>query len=162
MTSLLSRSRDRSPSRVSQVFTAVAWQQEVRRYDANSDSFTLRLSSALVGNPRHGTENTPLRLRLRNRGACFDVTILVWRKYATVFSPVEWLWVSQEGLSVFISKTNLSLVYSENDIKPLVRLCGARGSVFGWGTMLQAERSRVRFPMTLLDFSIYLILPAAL
>jgi hypothetical protein len=39
---------------------------------------------------------------------------------------------------------------------------GARGSVVGWGTMLQAGRSRVRFPMRLLDFSIELILPAAL
>jgi hypothetical protein len=38
----------------------------------------------------------------------------------------------------------------------------ARGSVVGCGTMLQAGRSRVRFPMKSLDFSIYLILPAAL
>jgi hypothetical protein len=29
---------------------------------------------------------------------------------------------------------------------------GARGSVVGWGTMLQAGRLRVRFPMKLLDF----------
>jgi hypothetical protein len=39
---------------------------------------------------------------------------------------------------------------------------GARGSVIGSGTMLQAGRPRVRFPMRLLDFSIDLILPAAL
>jgi hypothetical protein len=36
---------------------------------------------------------------------------------------------------------------------------GARG---GRGTMPQARRSRVRFPMRSLDFSVYLILPAAL
>jgi hypothetical protein len=51
------------------------------------DSFTaglVRLSSARFGSARHGTENTPLRLRLRNRGAYFVVTILVWRKYATL------------------------------------------------------------------------------
>jgi hypothetical protein len=29
---------------------------------------------------------------------------------------------------------------------------GAHGSVVGWGTMLEAGRSRVRFPMRLLDF----------
>jgi hypothetical protein len=29
-------------------------------------------------------EKTPLRLRLRNRGAFFDVIIPVWRKYATI------------------------------------------------------------------------------
>jgi hypothetical protein len=38
----------------------------------------------------------------------------------------------------------------------------ARGSVVGWGTMLQAGRSRVRFPVKSLDFSIDPILPAAL
>jgi hypothetical protein len=41
-------------------------------------------------------------------------------------------------------------------IIPHLWLCGARGSVVGWGTMLQAGRSRVRFPMRSLDFSIYL------
>jgi hypothetical protein len=38
----------------------------------------------------------------------------------------------------------------------------ARGSVFGWGPMLQTGRSWVRFTMRSLDFSIDLILPAAL
>jgi hypothetical protein len=39
---------------------------------------------------------------------------------------------------------------------------GTRGSVVGWGTMLQAGRSRVRIPMRSLDFSVDLILPTAL
>jgi hypothetical protein len=36
------------------------------------------------------------------------------------------------------------------------------GSVVSRGTTLQAERSRIRFPLRPLDFSIDLILPAAL
>jgi hypothetical protein len=39
---------------------------------------------------------------------------------------------------------------------------GTRDSVVGSGTMLQAGRSRVRFAMRSLDFSIFLILPATL
>jgi hypothetical protein len=46
------------PHASSKVFTAVAWQHEVRRCDANSDSFTARLGSARIGYPRHSTENT--------------------------------------------------------------------------------------------------------
>jgi hypothetical protein len=38
---------------------------------------------------------------------------------------------------------------------------GHANSIFSWGTMLQAARSRVRFAMSL-DFSVYLILPAEL
>jgi len=39
---------------------------------------------------------------------------------------------------------------------------GARGDAVGWGTALQAGRSRVRFLMVSLDFFIDIILPAAL
>jgi hypothetical protein len=45
---------------------------------------------------------------------------------------------------------------------PLNTWWGARSSVIGWGIMLQAGRSRVRFPMMSLNISIHLILPAAL
>ena len=37
-----------------------------------------------------------------------------------------------------------------------------RGGAVGWGTALQARRSRVRFPMMSLEFFIDVILPAAL
>ena len=39
---------------------------------------------------------------------------------------------------------------------------GARGGAVGGGTTLQARRSRVRFPIVLLEFFIDIILPAAL
>jgi hypothetical protein len=39
---------------------------------------------------------------------------------------------------------------------------GARGDAVGWSTALQTGRSRVRFPMVLLEFFIDIILPVAL
>jgi len=39
---------------------------------------------------------------------------------------------------------------------------GARGGAVGFGTALQAERSRIRFPMESLKFFIDIILPAAI
>jgi hypothetical protein len=41
-------------------------------------------------------------------------------------------------------------------------ITGARGSVVGSGTVLQAGRSRVRIPMRSVDFSSDLTFPAAL
>jgi hypothetical protein len=53
--------------------------------------------------------------------------------------------------------------YSVTKLSPhLPRHVGAHGSVVGSGIMLQARRSRVRFPVRSLDFTIDLILPAAL
>jgi hypothetical protein len=43
-------------------------------------------------------------------------------------------------------------------LKKYILRRGARGSVVSWGTMIQAGRLLVRFPMTSLDFSIDLIL----
>jgi hypothetical protein len=59
---------------------------------------------------------------------------------------------------------NLNSHHGENVITHVATpiIPGARGSVVGWGIMLQAGRSRVRFPMRSLDFSADLILPAAL
>jgi hypothetical protein len=45
---------------------------------------------------------------------------------------------------------------------PLENWQEAHSNIVGWGTVLQAGRSRVRFLMKSLDFSIDLILPAAL
>jgi hypothetical protein len=41
-------------------------------------------------------------------------------------------------------------------------ILGARGSVVGWGTALQAGRSRFGFPMRPLDFSVDQTLPTTL
>jgi hypothetical protein len=79
MMSLLARSRDHSPSRVIQVFTVVAWQHEVRRCNANSDLFTARLGSAILGTEQR---KHCFVYYCVIAGVCFDVTVLVWRKYA--------------------------------------------------------------------------------
>jgi hypothetical protein len=41
-------------------------------------------------------------------------------------------------------------------------ITGTREGAVGWGNVLQAGRLRVRFPMLSLEFSIDIILPAAL
>jgi hypothetical protein len=50
---------------------------------------------------------------LRNRGACFNVTILVWRKYATIYwvASRRRQWHFMLGFEVF-SKTSLCLLIS--------------------------------------------------
>jgi hypothetical protein len=65
-----------------------------------------------------------------------------------------------------------SIRYAKSHVTHLEHVCtllrytflflGARGSVVSWGTMLQAGRPLVQLPMRSLDFSIDLILPAAL
>jgi hypothetical protein len=54
---------------------------------------------------------------------------------------------------ISFSTTSVSICYTSR---------GTRGSLVGLGTMLQAGRLRVRFPMKSLNFSIDLILSAAL
>ena len=43
-----------------------------------------------------------------------------------------------------------------------ISFLGTRDGAVGWGTALQAGRSRVRFPMVALEFYIDIIFPAAL
>jgi hypothetical protein len=53
--------------------------------------------------------------------------------------------------------------YQFSRIFTLLRMLnGVRGSAVGWGTALQAGKSRVRFSMESLLFFIDIILPAAL
>jgi hypothetical protein len=56
----------------------------------------------------------------------------------------------------------VSIVSDKANRVPYVDNSGARGYVVSSGTMLQAGRSRVRFPMRSFDFSTRIILPAAL
>jgi hypothetical protein len=60
-------------------------------------------------------------------------------QYSTSFTPVIWAYAASYAI-----------------------IPRAHGSVIGWGAMLQAVRSRVRLWISLLDFSVHLIFPAAL
>jgi hypothetical protein len=55
-------------------------------------------------------------------------------------------------------KCNLTLQFIQLQLWQLFVV--ARGSVAGWSTTLQAGRSRVRFPMRRVDFSIDVNFPA--
>jgi hypothetical protein len=61
-------------------------------------------------------------------------------------------------------KSRMSLLFASCCalLYSIIILQGARGSVVGWGTMLQAGRSQVRIPMRSLNYLIDLTLPAAL
>jgi hypothetical protein len=59
-------------------------------------------------------------------------------------------------------RCSLGVERCSNEIFLYTRWNGAWGSVIGWGIMLQAGRLQVQFLMRSLDFSIYVILPAAL
>jgi hypothetical protein len=54
----------------------------------------------------------------------------------------------------YLSQLFITVIYLD--------IYGARGSVVGWGTMLQVGMSRVRFPTRSMDFSVDRILPATL
>jgi hypothetical protein len=92
-----------------------------------------------------------------------------------VFNMIEQKWNCEYKKSAFAClaitngvrnttaiKENETSVRIYRDEAVAIRFVGVRGSVVGWGTMLQAARSRVRFPIVLLNFVIDLILPAAL
>jgi hypothetical protein len=64
-------------------------------------------------------------------------------------------WVSTAYTVLYPRRQNLNICISLPFFK-------TRRSVVGWGTMLQARRSRFGFPMSSLNFSIDLILPATL
>jgi hypothetical protein len=66
------------------------------------------------------------------------------------------LWVAQRSV-LFFRKTTLL-----HTITCLLMVRGVRGGAVGWGTALQAVRSRVRFPMESLESFCDLILPVAL
>jgi hypothetical protein len=90
---------------------------------------------------------------------CFHHQVKGWRMYLLTLAykealSTEWLLnsSSEDG-----NRYNFrNIVFLQNNLFQHV------SSVVGWGTMLQAGRLLVRFPMRSLDFSIDLILPAAL
>jgi hypothetical protein len=70
-----------------------------------------------------------------------------------------WVWVRALTATVWVilSQSWKNALNGKMIILKIVQVCdrdlsGARGSVVGWGTMLQAGRSRIWFPTTSLDF----------
>jgi hypothetical protein len=76
-----------------------------------------------------------------------------------MFLPLRcksFLWSTNENNYEYENNKLVHIIWRKNILN---KICG---SVVGWGTVLQAGRSWVRFSMRSLDFSIDLILPAAL
>ena len=74
-----------------------------------------------------------------------------WPYHVSWFCSISFIIVSSNPICYLILKFNT-----------LLNIKGARGGTVGWGTALQAGRSRVRFPMVSLEFFIDIILPATL
>ena len=76
-----------------------------------------------------------------------------YQHYDTQISVVG-CWLSE---SAFLQQQNIL-----TSLQCCICVRGAPGGAVGWGTALQAGRSRVRFPMVSLEFFIDIILLAAL
>jgi hypothetical protein len=81
--------------------------------------------------------------------------------YTYVGTHIEWTAITDTHPRRARPETQFTVVHNRH-IHKIPVATRARGSVVGWGTMLQAGRSRVRVPMRPLYFSIDLNLPAAL
>jgi hypothetical protein len=95
--SLLTWSRDPSPLLPHpSVYSCCLATNEAKRCDAMRGDARLvtaqlgsaRLGSARIGSNLLGTEKTPLLYCCVIAGACFHVTVLAWRKYATICSDL--------------------------------------------------------------------------
>ena len=100
--------------------------------------------------PSQYTDNTPVKLT-RKGPTAISVSTAKYKLRQTYLTSMTWYLL--ERRTNFRSKTRLSQCRIPH---------GARGSAVGWGTALQAGRSRVRFPMVSLEIFIHIILPAAL
>jgi len=85
--------------------------------------------------------------------------------------PLETCWAVNERwnnelcynvASCWLFLLSHTTMHGSMNIKHHLVSTGARGSAVGWGTALEAGRSRVRFPMVSLKFFIDIILPSAL
>jgi hypothetical protein len=72
----------------------------------------------------------------------YDINDQVLRKWETYLHLTE----SQSASCIYITRSDIGFYIR------LMHCRGARDSAVGWGTMLQAGRSRVRFLMRSLDF----------
>jgi hypothetical protein len=76
-------------------------------------------------------------------GKWWSVPAVYWGMFLPFLVSVSWA-------SVLIS--SFFVLHRHRAFKPVCTSIGARLSVVGWGTMLQAGRSRDRVPMRSLDF----------
>jgi hypothetical protein len=111
------------------------------RISAGTSSILTMISSVLPGKFQ---DHTSVRLRsvpLKSFTVILN-SLFIYHPAFRLCSVVRWCW-----LQLLTSRLILIL-------KAYWYRLGACGSIVDWGTVLEAERSRVRFPMRSLDFSI--------
>jgi hypothetical protein len=121
----------------------------------------------LTGKPKthiYSTNNRTRSLKwvlngIRNLGLKPQISSDVQKSVVFLaFYSFKTLWVSQVGMHVIKHYINCRFCLAANEVayfNVVLHQLGTRGRVVGWGSMLQAGRSRVRFPMRSLDFFIW-------
>jgi hypothetical protein len=87
---------------------------------------------------------------------------IVWKRFSLLISVFHDLQHPWQMLGRRFLLAAYYILSAEENMLQVPTSLGARDSVVASGTMLQAWRSQVRFPIRQLYFSIVLILPAAL
>jgi hypothetical protein len=129
---------------------------EIRK-ETQFQIFTCRLSG---GYHRFGEHTAPIfNVKVPRKRCPARLHIIVTYKTTvwTLTTLKVWTFILELFVSRILRATMFCYICTDRCLA-----FGAHGNVFDIGTMLQAGRSSVRFPKKSLDFSIGLIIPAAL
>jgi hypothetical protein len=131
---------------------------------AHPTSYQEVLEDIFSGSKEVGVWSSPLApLLMPNHSPIHRYVVIIKRKASLAFIYVNTsLWRLCRPLEVTVNYCCSFYTWPVSAECAVDLVASACGSVVSWGIMLEAGRSRVRFPMRSLNFSVTLILPTAL